>query len=113
MNIEQYTARAIALGYAAGVNAADNEELPRRDVDLLALALYEFGEDHPGERHNYCAPNLSGEWADDMTPARLMAVLGLDAIADADECDDMCSAWEASAEHAYWARLSVRACEKC
>lgn len=45
-------------------------------------------------------PNLSGEWADSMTPYRLYAQLGCDPDEDGDDMG-ICQAWEDAASEAF------------
>ena len=45
-------------------------------------------------------PNLSGEFADDATPASLARELGIDP--EDERIDDYCSAWEETARRVFW-----------
>ena len=48
-------------------------------------------------------PDLSGEWADSLTPNALMRELGLDPYeVDPDDSAELCSAWEEGVAAAYY-----------
>ena len=48
-------------------------------------------------------PDLSGQWAEGLTPNSLMRELGLDPYeVDPDDNAELCSAWEEGVSAAYW-----------
>lgn len=62
----------------------------------------------------YCPPSLSGEWADDATPASLCEDYDVspdDARADW-ITDEICTAWEDAASTAYYRELYRMACAR-
>ena len=61
-----------------------------RDVAKRTLEGIQDGD--PAVLDSLPWPNLSGEWADDPTPATLAEDLGVDPCGD--EIDDLCSTWE-------------------
>ena len=79
-NISDDTAQAIITGYEDG------------DPDVMDL----------------CPPPLSGEWADDPTPAGVLAQLGLDDMDDT--APDVLDAYEDAFSSAFWAEV-IRAAE--
>lgn len=99
--------KAETLGRAAGIDAGANwtnsrPSLKGQNVSksigkeaAKILAMCDEGDpalDHFWQR----APKLSGEYADDPTPARLYAWLGVDADADTDDME-LCQVYENAA----------------
>jgi len=95
------------MGRDAGQNAAEwwaqdavggRNTNTRRDIAKGAQALL---EDFPIGWPD--APNLSGEWADSMTPQKLISELGLDADdVTGEDVADICAAWEDGADGAFY-----------
>lgn len=99
-------AEAATLGKEAGENAAawwqQNAIGGRATGDTLETArrvLQGLEDGDPETLDALPFPNLSGEWADDPTPATLYAELGITAE---DDTDDMalCDAWQDAASSA-------------
>ena len=98
------------LGREAGKNAAEwwqqdalggRNTTPSRDIAEHAAKILAMYDDGDPLLCDYwpSAPDLSGEWADELTPARLYALLG---VTWADDTDDMelCQAYENAASDA-------------
>ena len=104
--MECVTKEAQRMGRDAGQNAAEwwaqdavggRNTNTRRDIAKGARALL---EDFPIGWPD--APNLSGEWADSMTPQKLISELGLDADdLTGEDVADICAAWEDGADGAF------------
>jgi len=95
--------RAQSLGRDAGTNAAASWQqdalggrntASTRDIAEHAAKLLAMYDDGDPSLEDYWPthPRLSGEWADEPTPARLYAELGVDADADTDDFE-LCHAW--------------------
>jgi len=109
--IEAWKPEAARMGRDAGVAAASwvsDGNLSREHYERLARM---FDDGDPAlDDYLPARPNLSGEWADDLTPAKLFeAVTGLDAHAEASWNVDnfhtvseaLCDAWEDAAGDAF------------
>jgi hypothetical protein len=113
--IETATRRAETLGTLAGRNAAEwvaQDAFGGRhtgDSEAAAREFLRMAEDgDPVLYDRYQAPNLSGEWADSMTPGRLMdhCFATEDGFAEcADSEDEICLAYEDAASNGFWGRL--------
>tara|TARA_R100001510_G_C7607792_1_gene172293 strand:- start:47 stop:454 length:408 start_codon:yes stop_codon:yes gene_type:complete len=101
---------AATLGRAAGVDAAaqwtrsrpdlKSQNVPKSVGEEAAKMLAMCDECDPAVDYWWPrVPNLSGEYADDPTPARLYAWLGVDADADTDDME-LCQAYEDAASEA-------------
>ncbi|MBN30027.1 MAG: hypothetical protein CMB34_05125 [Euryarchaeota archaeon] len=99
--------RAATLGRAAGIDAAawwqqnalgGRNTASARDIAEHAAKLLAMYDDGDPSLEEYW-PSMSGEWADEPTPARLYAELGVDADADTDDFE-LCHAWEDAASEA-------------
>lgn len=108
---------AQALGEAAGANAAEwtiqDAWGGRAGRDAKAVAqnfLKKFAEGDPEVMDTYVPPNLSGEYADDMTPAKLYVALGLefDFYDDTHE-GELENAWETGANTSFYNTLEESA----
>ena len=107
---DDLVSRAQSLGRDAGTKAAawwQQDAIGRRntastrDIAEHASKLLMMYDDGDPSLEDYWPthPNLSGEWADELTPARLYAELG---VSWDDDTDDMalCHAWEDAASEA-------------
>ena len=113
--IETAIKRAETLGTKHGRNAAEwaaQDAFGGRHTGNSEAAAREFlrmAEDgDPVLFDRYQAPNLSGEWADSMTPGRLMdhCFATEDDFAEcADSEDEICLAYEDAASNGFWGRL--------
>jgi hypothetical protein len=117
--IETATKRAEQLGKEHGENAAEwaAQDLWggrfTGDAESAAREFLRMSEDgDPILWDRYKAPDLSGEWADNMTPWRLMSHC-FDTEDDFAECadaeDEICLAYEDAATSAFWQRLEESA----
>lgn len=117
--IEKALEKANQLGKKAGENAAawyEQDSWGGRstgDCKKKAQAfLNAYDDGDPVLLDSVNLPNLSGEYAGDLTPASLMEAVGLDMedTAEAD-ClvDDICQAWEDSCQEAFWDYLTASA----
>ena len=99
---DEVLARATELGADAGRAAAswvfdgNTSDATYREVlrgleDIDPMILDQFN-----------VPNLSGEYADDPTPASLAEDLDLDPEADEDLLEEACQVWEDLASAAFW-----------
>jgi hypothetical protein len=91
-------------GRAAGSRVIDGNTSAE-----TARAILDGWEDCDSEIMDMMPAPLSGEWADSMTPARLMDELGIDPENVPIDVypGDLCDAYEEAYEDAYW--LEVRA----
>jgi hypothetical protein len=107
--------RAETLGTKHGRNAAEwaaQDAFGGRhtgDSEAAAREFLRMAEDGDPVLHDrYQAPNLSGEWADNMTIGRLMdhCFATEDDLAEcADSEDEICLAYEDAASNGFWGRL--------
>jgi hypothetical protein len=113
--IETSIRRAEKLGKRHGRNAAEwitqdawGGRCTRGSVDNARAFLAGYDDGDPLVMDAYRAPDLSGEFADDMTEARLMDHC-FDDEADyadaADAHDDICLAYTDAASEAFWDEL--------
>ena len=113
--IETAIKRAETLGTKHGRNAAEwaaQDAFGGRhtgDSEAAAREFLRMAEDgDPVLYDRYQAPNLSGEWADSMTPGRLMDhcfATEDDHAECADSEDEICLAYEDAASNGFWGRL--------
>jgi sugar/nucleoside kinase (ribokinase family) len=113
--IETAVKRAETLGTKHGRNAAEwaaQDAFGGRhtgDSEAAAREFLRMAEDgDPVLFDRYQAPNLSGEWADNMTIGRLMdhCFATEDDLAEcADSEDEICLAYEDAASNGFWGRL--------
>lgn len=117
--IETATKRAEKLGKEHGENAAEWAAMDlwggrfTGDSTSAAREFLRMAEDgDPVLWDRYKAPDLSGEYADGMTPGRLMSHC-FDTEDDFAECadaeDEICLAYEGAATSAFWQRLEESA----
>ena len=113
--IETAIKRAETLGTKHGRNAAEwaaQDAFGGRhtgDSEAAAREFLRMAEDgDPVLFDRYQAPNLSGEWADNMTIGRLMdhCFATEDEFAEcADSEDEICLAYEDAASNGFWGRF--------
>jgi hypothetical protein len=112
-------ARAEKLGKKHGENAAEwvaqdawGSRCTSGAYDNAAAFLRGIEDGDPAILDAYQAPNLSGAWADTMTPGRLLDHV-FDTEADFAECADsedaICLAYEDAANNGFWGRLEESA----
>ena len=99
---------AIAEGKSVGEAMASWVFDGNTDQDTYARMLKGIQEGDPDILDNLRTPNLSGEWADEPTPASLAYDLGIDP--DDDRLDHLCQMWEDAAHLAFWGEIE-RVCK--
>jgi len=107
---------AWALGHATGVGAAEwtiQDTIGGRasgDTRARAAAIVKGYEDgDPMVLDGFKVPNLSGEFADSMTPEKLIGQLGLAGMLTPEEESEISTQWEDAASEGYWDTLIVAA----
>jgi hypothetical protein len=116
--VNQAIAKAEKLGKAHGINAAQwaiqdswggRVSSPQdREAAKAFLDGAEAGD--PAILDSYNPPNLSGEWADSMTPAKLIEEVTEGKIMlTEEEADAVCQAYEIEAANGYWQELETSA----
>lgn len=116
MRTREMLARARRYGKDAGAAAADwatdfgrmTQTASRQTAERILRAL---ADNDSAVLDSFRIPNLSGEYADDPTPATLAEDCGLDPDDSRAEwlTDELSSAWEEAAGKAFWRELE-RAC---
>jgi len=103
MHTQELIQQAQELGKLAGENAAayvfDGNTAPETYIRILRM--YDDGD--PALYDMIREPDLSGEYADDPTPASLAKELGIDE--DDERLNDMCTAWVEEAHTSFWEEL--------
>lgn len=110
---------AQAMGHTAGSNSAEwviQDTIGGRasgDTKARAAAIVKgYEEGDPAITDKFSVPNLSGEWADGMTPQMLISGLGLDSYKlTPEEEQELSTAWEDAAQEGFWDTL-IQACRK-
>lgn len=92
------------LGAEAGEAAATWVFDGNTSIDTYRQWRKGIEDGDPEIMDNYPTP-LSGEYADDMTPVRLMITLGTADDATDDEQAELCDAYEDAHQSAYWAEV--------
>jgi hypothetical protein len=93
----------VAQDAFGGRHTGDSEQAAR---DFLRMS--EDGD--PELFELYKAPDLSGEWSDDMTPRELIAeVYNGEKMLDESEGDEICEAYEEASASGFWQRLEESA----
>jgi hypothetical protein len=116
--VDQAIAKAEKLGKAHGENAAEwaiqdswggRVSSPQdREAAKAFLDGAEAGD--PAILDSFNPPNLSGEWADSMTPAKLIEeVTEGEIMVTEEEADAICQAYETEAANGYWQELETSA----
>jgi len=116
--VNQAIAKAEKLGKAHGINAAQwaiqdswggRVSSPQdREAAKAFLDGAEAGD--PAILDSYNPPNLSGEWADSMTPAKLIEEVTEGKIMlTEEEADAICQAYETEAQNGFWQELETSA----
>ena len=103
MRTREIISAAKKLGTEAGVNAASWVELNAGEAVIIVRI---FAGVDPAVYNALRYPNLSGEYADDLTPQSLAEDIGIEY--DDDRLDDACSAWEDASSTAFERELSRR-----
>jgi hypothetical protein len=118
--VDQAIAKAEKLGKAHGINAAGwaiqdswgGRVSSPQDYKAAKAFLDGAEAGDPAIMDSYNPPNLSGEWADSMTEARLMDYCLSENIdwREIDELRDaVCQAYETEAANGYWQELETSA----
>ena len=110
MTDSDFIAKAQALGAEHGTLAGKGRFDGNTDIDTYRSCVQLHAVDDPEwwDTYGVAGDVLSGEYADDMTPARLYAMVGHtdDASLDANElCADICDAYEQAFTDAYTAAV--------
>jgi hypothetical protein len=116
--IDKAVAEAEKLGKAHGINAAEwaiqdswgGRVSSPQDYQAAKAFLDGAEAGDPAIMDRFNPPNLSGEWADSMTPQRLIeAVYDGDGELREGETDAICEAYETEAANGYWQELETSA----
>jgi hypothetical protein len=116
--VDEAIAKAEKLGKAHGINAAEwaiqdswggRVSSPQdREAAKAFLDGAEAGD--PAIMDKFSPPNLSGEWADSMTPAKLIEEVTEGKIMlTEEEADAVCQAYEIEAQNGFWQELETSA----
>jgi len=116
--IDKAVAEAEKLGKAHGINAAEwaiqdswggRVSSPQdREAAKAFLDGAEAGD--PAIMDRFSPPNLSGEWADSMTPAKLIEeVTEGEMSLEPEEESAICDAYEQAASDGFWQELETSA----
>lgn len=101
---------AAELGRQAGESAASWAFDGNTSIDTYRETIQGIEDCDPLVLDRFRVPNLSGEWADEVSSQDLTRELGI-ADEDAEHADEVCSAWEDAASEAYWAAVESTARE--
>ena len=115
--VDEAIAEAEKLGKAHGINAAERAiqdswggrvSSPQdREAAKAFLDGAEAGD--PAILDSYNPPNLSGEWADSMTPAKLIEECVGPFLIPIEIEDEICQAYETEAANGFWQELETSA----
>lgn len=108
MDITSIINRAQALGAEHGRNAG-SWVIDGNTTDVYARAIVQGYEDGDPQVMEMMPAPLSGEWADSMTPDRLLRELGYRHDGDIDMEPDICGAYELAFERGFWDQVSTDA----
>lgn len=116
IDTEKANQTAYEMGREAGANAASWAIDGNTTDDDLRRILTGYDDGDPEVMDSFNLPDLSGQWADGLTPAALVTeILGTPSGADLDENDlieiegDLCCQWEDGVADGFWSEL-IRAC---
>jgi hypothetical protein len=116
--VDQAIAEAEKLGKAHGINAAEwaiqdswGGRVSSPQDYKAAKAFLEGAEaGDPAIMDRFNPPNLSGEWADSMTPAKLIEEVTEGEISlEPEEESAICDAYEQAASDGFWQELETSA----
>jgi len=97
--IQQAKLNGASAGRAAASWVFDGNTAPETYIRILRM----YDDDDPALYDMVREPDLSGEYADDPTPASLAKELGMDE--DDERLNDMCTAWAEEAHISFWEDL--------
>jgi hypothetical protein len=122
MTTESYIEKAIKgaekLGKAHGINAAGwaiqdswgGRVSSPQDYKAAKAFLDGIEDGDPAIMDKFNPPNLSGEWADSMTPAKLIEEVTRGKISlEPEDESAICDAYEQAASDSYWQELETSA----
>jgi hypothetical protein len=117
--VDQAIAKAEKLGKEHGENAAQwvaqdswggRVASSRQSEENARAFLKGIEEGDPMIMDSYTPPNLSGEWADSMTPRSLIEeVTEGEIMVTEEEADAICQAYETEAANGFWQELETSA----
>ena len=116
--IDKAVAEAEKLGKAHGINAAEwaiqdswgGRVSSPQDYQAAKAFLDGAEAGDPAIMDRFNPPNLSGEWADSMTPAKLIEeVTDGEIMLTEEEADAVCQAYETEAANGFWQELETSA----
>jgi hypothetical protein len=117
--IEKAIKEAEILGKSHGENAAQwvaqdswggRVASSRQSEENARAFLKGIEEGDPMIMDSYVSPNLSGEWADSMTPRSLIEeVTEGEIMLTEEEADAVCQAYETEAANGFWQELETSA----
>jgi hypothetical protein len=116
--IDQAIAEAEKLGKAHGINAAEwaiqdswgGRVSSPQDYKAAKAFLDGAEAGDPAIMDGFNPPNLSGEWADSMTPAKLIEEVTEGEISlEPEDESAICDAYEQAASDSYWQELETSA----
>jgi hypothetical protein len=116
--IDKAVAEAEKLGKAHGINAAEwaiqdswgGRVSSPQDYQAAKAFLDGAEAGDPAIMDRFNPPNLSGEWADSMTPAKLIEEVTEGEISlEPEEESAICQAYETEAANGYWQELETSA----
>jgi hypothetical protein len=116
--VDQAIAKAEKLGKAHGENAAGwaiqdswgGRVSPPQDREAAKAFLDGAEAGDPAILDKFSPPNLSGEWADSMTPAKLIEEVTEGEITlEPEEESAICDAYETEAANGFWQELETSA----
>jgi hypothetical protein len=100
--MDEITSKATELGREAGRAAASWVFDGNTDRETYRAVLAGIEDGDPVVLDAYRVPDLSGEFAGEMTPRDLAAELDLDEGEDGDALDAACDAWLDAANEGFW-----------
>jgi hypothetical protein len=116
--VDQAIAKAEKLGKAHGINAAEwaiqdswgGRVSSPQDYQAAKAFLDGAEAGDPAIMDSFNPPNLSGEWADSMTPRLLIEEVTEGEISlEPEEESAICQAYETEAANGYWQELETSA----
>ena len=115
--VDQAIAKAEKLGKAHGENAAQwaiqdswgGRVSSPQDYQAAKAFLDGAEAGDPAIMDRFSPPNLSGEWADSMTPAKLIEECVGPFLIPLEIEDEICQAYETEAANGYWQELETSA----